>query len=233
VTTNPNPDRRARYAAAIAEGFRAFDADTTSDAHLDADLLDAVVAAADAEVAELLAAVSVVPPATNQTARCGVCQRVEDGSHPAVCFPPAPVDRAAALAEAATRYEEILAKADTGQDPRYWTAVRDITLGLRAMAAELPAVAEPESGCAHCGGLHAWDDCEAYTALVAAEAPHTATPAARAVAYSDGKGRAYCLACPRPFAATVPLTIEDVDPCETCWACERPLVDVARDEQPQ
>ncbi|MDX3587332.1 hypothetical protein [Streptomyces europaeiscabiei] len=66
MSINPNPDRRARYAAAIAEGFRAFDADTTSDAHLDAELLDAVVAAVDAEAAELLAAVSVVPPATNQ-----------------------------------------------------------------------------------------------------------------------------------------------------------------------
>jgi hypothetical protein len=29
--------------------------------------------------------------------------------------------------------------------------------------------AEPESGCAHCGGPHAWDDCETYTALVASE----------------------------------------------------------------
>jgi hypothetical protein len=28
---------------------------------------------------------------------------------------------------------------------------------------------EPESGCAHCGGPHAWDDCETYTALVASE----------------------------------------------------------------
>jgi len=72
VSINPNPDRRARYAAAIAEGFRAFDADTTSDAYLDADLLDAVVAVADADQAELLAAVSVVPPATNQSAEARV-----------------------------------------------------------------------------------------------------------------------------------------------------------------
>ncbi|MBD9721926.1 ParB N-terminal domain-containing protein [Streptomyces caniscabiei] len=35
-------------------------------------------------------------------------------------------------------------------------------------------VAEPESGCAHCGGPHDWDDCEAYTALVAAETPAAA-----------------------------------------------------------
>lgn len=29
---------------------------------------------------------------------------------------------------------------------------------------------EPEPGCAHCGGPHAWDDCETYTQLVADEA---------------------------------------------------------------
>lgn len=45
-------------------------------------------------------------------------------------------DRGAALREAADRYEEILANADTGADPRYWTAVRDITLGLRRLADE-------------------------------------------------------------------------------------------------
>ena len=53
--TRADAGRRARYAAAIAEGFRAFDADTTSDAHLDADLLDAVVSVADAEVAAVRA----------------------------------------------------------------------------------------------------------------------------------------------------------------------------------
>ncbi len=55
-------------------------------------------------------------------------------------------DRAAVLSEAAGRYEEILAKADTASDPRYWTAVRDITLGLRHMAAEAQPTtrAEPD-----------------------------------------------------------------------------------------
>ncbi|MFE0353631.1 hypothetical protein ACFW2I_09065 [Streptomyces nigra] len=34
---------------------------------------------------------------------------------------------------------------------------------------------EPESGCAHCGGDHSWDDCQAYTAVVAA-APQPEPP---------------------------------------------------------
>lgn len=91
--------------------------------------VDAIAAPAAVPVA--------APPTTEQAeARCAVCHRPGDDSHPAACFPPAPADRAAALREAADRYEEILANADTGQDPRYWTAVRDITLGLRAMADE-------------------------------------------------------------------------------------------------
>ncbi|MFF4090366.1 hypothetical protein ACFYY9_26320 [Streptomyces nigra] len=34
---------------------------------------------------------------------------------------------------------------------------------------------EPESGCAHCGGDHSWDDCQAYTAVVA-DAPEAEPP---------------------------------------------------------
>ncbi|MEH0657703.1 hypothetical protein QA860_08150 [Streptomyces stelliscabiei] len=103
------------------------------------------------------------PPTTGQAeARCAVCRRPGDGSHPAVCFPPAPAGRAATLREAAARYEEILANADTGQDPRYWTAVRDITLGLRAMAVEAELAGGPSR--------------------VAAETPHTETPDAEELA---------------------------------------------------
>jgi hypothetical protein len=57
---------------------------------------------------------------------------------------PASVDRAAVLRESATRYEAMLAAADTGSDPRYWTAVRDVADGLRHMAAEAP-VADGEA----------------------------------------------------------------------------------------
>lgn len=62
---------------------------------------------------------------------------------PAAVSVPPPAARADALREAAGRYEEILANANTGQDPRYWTAARDITLGLRAMADESAVVPPP------------------------------------------------------------------------------------------
>lgn len=69
---------------------------------------------------------------------------------------PPPADRGAVLREAADRYEEILARANTGQDPRYWTAVRDVTLGLRRMADEAQqqertGVDTTEDRCAECG----------------------------------------------------------------------------------
>ncbi|MFH8792238.1 hypothetical protein [Streptomyces sp. NPDC017941] len=38
------------------------------------------------------------------------------------------------LREAAERYEEMLAKASPEEDPRYWTAVHHVTLGLRRLA---------------------------------------------------------------------------------------------------
>lgn len=55
---------------------------------------------------------------------------------------PASADRAAVLREAADRYEAILASAaaEHSADPRYYTGVRDVILGLRRMAAEPAAV---------------------------------------------------------------------------------------------
>lgn len=51
-----------------------------------------------------------------------------------------------------------------------------------------------------------------------------------AVAYGDGKGylNIYCVDCRRPAGVTLPLNIEDVDPYESCRACGRNVVDVAR-----
>jgi hypothetical protein len=154
------------------------------------------------------AAVSVVPPATNQTAlREQVAEALVDWAYRSadrkytalrrdetvranaysradavLAVLPAPVDRAAVLAEAAARYEEILANADTGQDPRYWTAVRDIALGLRAMADEdRPEGDDTVHACPGRWGGPAcacFDVNEAEPAVgprVAAEAPHTET----------------------------------------------------------
>jgi hypothetical protein len=64
-----------------------------------------------------------------------------DAAAPAVPAGQAPdTGRAAVLEEAADRIEAMLATADTGSDPRYWTAVRDMVHGLRYMATEAPAV---------------------------------------------------------------------------------------------
>ncbi|MER6098389.1 hypothetical protein ABT154_21525 [Streptomyces sp. NPDC001728] len=50
-----------------------------------------------------------------------------------------------------------------------------------------------------------------------------------AVAYSDGKGRAYCVRCARTVeAANAPLTVDHVDHWELCPSCGRHVVDVAR-----
>lgn len=48
---------------------------------------------------------------------------------------------------------------------------------------------EPESGCAHCGGAHAWDDCEAYTALAALPLLFWDEPAG--VVHHDGRVTAW------------------------------------------
>lgn len=44
--------------------------------------------------------------------------------------------RAAVLHEVADRYQDYIDNADTSADPRYWTGIRDMTLGLRRVAAE-------------------------------------------------------------------------------------------------
>ncbi|WP_435606616.1 hypothetical protein [Streptomyces ardesiacus] len=48
-----------------------------------------------------------------------------------------------------------------------------------------------------------------------------------ATAYSDGKGRTYCIRCAPAVSADVPLTANDVEPHELCPSCGRHVVDVA------
>ena len=116
-------------------------------------------------VAAALGSAVPVPPPADQTAlrdriRRAVCEAEGFGWDTDMLEPdeygevadavmavlPEHADRAAVLEEAAGRYEEMLAKADTAADPRYWTAVRDITLGLRRLAAEAQPITKPEDG---------------------------------------------------------------------------------------
>lgn len=177
------------------------------------------------------AAVSVVPPATNQTAeehRLALSEALGlgtgapwDAIHDRVTelgLPPldrdpvarrlgllaAPVDRAAVLREAA----ELVAALDRRKTVIHADTIRDAWEEGRDEGADL-------------------------LRRLAAEAPHAETPDVRTVAaYSDGKGRVFCLACPRPEAVDVPVTVEDVDPWELCPSCGRHVVDVARAAAP-
>lgn len=70
--------------------------------------------------------------------------------------------RAAVLREVADWYEEMLANATPEQDPRYWTAVRDVALGLRRLADEAQQTDDSEDRCGLCGhfrGAHEGDRC--------------------------------------------------------------------------
>lgn len=49
-------------------------------------------------------------------------------------------DRAAVLTGVADRYQGFLDNADTSADPRYWTGIRDMVIGLRHIAVESAAV---------------------------------------------------------------------------------------------
>lgn len=73
----------------------------------------------------------------------------------------------------------------------------------------------------------------ALDVLAASAGDHTPPPTtpAQIVAYGDGMGRAYCLACPHPDDLEVLLTIRDLDePDEQCYRCDRSIVDVAREQ---
>jgi hypothetical protein len=86
-------------------------------------------------------------------------------------------DRATVLREAADRYEAILASAaaEHSSDPRYYTGVRDVILGLRRLAGEAqqdeaPCCSDPTCACvqvnaAGCCDCAKWDDAPAREAL--------------------------------------------------------------------
>ncbi|MEW2420476.1 hypothetical protein AB0911_08020 [Streptomyces nigra] len=80
---------------------------------------------------------------------------------------PAPVDQAALQ-----RVRDVLeTQAVVGR-----SALEYRGLIVSALMADEAQQQEPESGCSHCGGDHSWDDCQAYTAVVADAAPQSESP---------------------------------------------------------
>jgi len=78
------------------------------------------------------------------------------------------------------------------------------------------------SACAHCpcvGFAQTW--------------PRQAAAPKPPVAYTDGKGRVYCLGCASTVGATVPLTVNVVDHWDVCPSCGRHVVDAARQASTQ
>ncbi|MEU6979647.1 hypothetical protein [Streptomyces sp. NPDC046371] len=82
---------------------------------------------------------------------------------------------------------------------------------------------------------HHYGEADAVLAVLAAAGVRDTASQANgqqppAVAYGDGKGRAYCLGCASTAGATVPLTVNVVDHWEECPSCGRHVVDVARQQ---
>ncbi|MFD8254959.1 hypothetical protein [Streptomyces werraensis] len=101
---------------------------------------------------------------------------------------PAPTDPAAVYAEVADRLAADAEHGDKEGLTRIYRRsaakqVHEWGEELRRLADETP---ESDPACAHCGGNHAWDNCEAYSALVAAETPAGATDGPAAGARQDG-----------------------------------------------
>ncbi|WP_331728785.1 hypothetical protein OG693_39400 (plasmid) [Streptomyces sp. NBC_01259] len=66
---------------------------------------------------------------------------------------PAPVDRAAVLRERAAFLDGVLRDAaDPGSDPRYWSAISDVVMGLRRLADEAQQPETEAAKCTYCGG---------------------------------------------------------------------------------
>jgi hypothetical protein len=125
-------------------------------------------------------------------------------------------------------------------------------LGLIPVAVRQEPATEPEpESCAHCGKtirrisgtLAEWwvHEPGGHTVCFpqqAASSPRaTPKPAAgpqqseRPIVGYSGKGRVWCLACPRPDGEDVPVTVDVPQPYEECAGCRRDVVDVARTMQ--
>ncbi|MFE9812323.1 hypothetical protein [Streptomyces sp. NPDC005548] len=86
----------------------------------------------------------------------------------------------------------------------------------------------------HILGVDAAEDASALrAALLGRQQPAVvAQPEKEPALGFTGKGRAWCLTCPRPDDENVPLTLQLLAPYEECAGCHREIVEVARAHQP-
>jgi hypothetical protein len=162
----------------------------------------AVVPAADRAALKTRIAAAVQPLLMDALPKPIAAVRADEVADAVLSVLPAPADRAAVLAEVLAALDAGLSDffqqwPDEPKNSPWVLGWKDATEAVRRLAA-VPAVGvaadttlgdpEPESGCAHCGGPHDWADCEAYTALAAAE-PGPVVPAQPG---NDTKTRCTC-----------------------------------------
>ncbi len=161
---------------------------------------------------------------------------------------PEPVDKAAVLREAADALDEFLREnpptTTTASGWRgAWAWLRRMADETAATETQPPAALSPTERtildyALNQAQLRMWDTgkytAEEQAALVSLRRLTAAQPAAGArqsrppaTAYSNGKGRVYCIRCAPTVGADVPLTANDVEPHELCPSCGRHVVDVA------
>jgi hypothetical protein len=152
---------------------------------------------------------------------------------------PATVDRAAVLSDVERRVlayaldlaeEEMLARGDDEDELEAVTNLR--RLGAEPVVVPDRTDDETPHRCRNCEGIDP-DTCLMNPDRPAVGGAQQPTEDRPPVAYSDGRGRVFCLGCPRPDGTPVPLTADGVDHWELCPSCGRHVVDVARDTEQQ
>lgn len=144
---------------------------------------------------------------------------------PAVPVPPATHATDRAYAEAVQYWYDAATERRTERD-RLRAVVARVAQMADAWEQRLPEVIRtPAVVSAIRAALEAADD-PSRMADEAQQQPDTETP----VGYS-GKGRVWCVCCPRPAGEDVPVAVDVLQPYEECAGCGRHVVDVARAAQ--
>lgn len=225
MTTDPNPDPRVknlrdaqrRLRSVLIANADRLDKPFTDDP--DKNPWDTYVrpamrelkSAVDAIAAPAAAVPVAAPPTTEQTAeaRCAVCRRSGDDSHPAVCFPPAPADRAATLREAADAVAALdrrkaVIYADTIKDA--WEEGRDEGAALlRRLAVEVEQAGGPSREATEPQTAAQTVTCGRTKSVCDTEYPPCGRPAGHEEAYCrSADGKQHFLAVDAPAVVAQP-----------------------------